>query len=155
MRVLFLSLAALFLVVGCSKREDAIKIFSQDKPYVKALKRTKRGEIDISLEMKASIIATYLGDERFFVRVYIDNDFEDENRSGLFHPGYSLTLNSKAPIDIKPIHQDDSIVKRMPFVEPWYHLYIVTFPKVKGSLLKLEFANKEYGATALTFSKEY
>ncbi len=151
---LFTLLAALF--AGCAHKD--IKIFAEDKPYVEALRYTKRGVIAISLENKAQIIATYLNPlehkndkEYFFVRVYIDNDFQEANKAGLYHPGFTLTLNGKKPAQIKELSQDSLLAKRMPLVESWYRLYLVAFPKSEAKKLSLVFSHKEYGAARLAF----
>ncbi len=148
---------ALFLFFGCSAKE--LRIFSPDKPYIEALRYTASADIAVSLENKAMIIATYLDPlekkyrdgEYFFVRVYINDDFEDQNRSGLYHPGYSLTLNKKKPLWIKGLDFDDPLVKRMPFVQKWYKIYLVKFPKIEKKKLQLIFAHEAYGKVVLNF----
>lgn len=152
---LFTLLVALF--AGCAHKNE-IKIFAEDKPYVEALRYTKKGSIAISLENKAQIIATYLNPlehkndkEYFFVRVYIDNDFEEAKKAGLFHPGYTLTLNGQKPLQIKELSHDSLLAKSMPLVEPWYRLYLVVFPKTHTKKLTLTFSNKAYGSVSLEF----
>ncbi len=150
----------LLLMAGCAQKEE-LHVFSIDKPYVAALRHTQKGDISISLENKALIIATYLDPlqkredkEYFFVRVYIDNDFDDPKRAGLFHPGYELRLDGKKPLEIKELDKDDPLVKSMPLCEPWYHFYLVTFPKTESNSLTLTFSNKDYGSVQLHFSKD-
>ncbi len=157
MRHIVVGLLALLLFAGCSSKD--LKVFAEDKPYVEAMRYTKKGDILLSLEDRAMIIATYLNPlkkqddkEYFFIRVYIDNDYEDEKRAGLFNPHYSLSLNGKKPLKITKLSFDSDIVKSMPFVEPWYHLYLVTFPKVKEKELKLIFQNDRAGKVLLTFA---
>ncbi len=148
-------------LAGCAHKEE-LRVFSVDKSYVEALRYTKKGDIAISLENKALIIATYLNPlhrcdkdkECFFVRVYIDNDFDDPKKAGLFHPGYSLRLNGHKPLALKELDKENLLVKQMPLCEPWYHFYLVTFPVIKKSKLTLIFSHKAYGSTALVFSKE-
>ena len=53
------TLAALFLFTGCGYK-NGFAFFSKDKPYEKAISYTKKGEIVVSMENKAFIIATYL-----------------------------------------------------------------------------------------------
>lgn len=156
MKKILAGLIAVLLLVGCSSKD--LKVFAEDKPYVEAMRYTKKGDILLSLEDKAMIIATYLNPlqnrsdkEYFFVRVYIDNDYEDEKKAGLFNPHYSLKLNGKKPLKIVKLSFDSEFAKTMPFVEPWYHLYIVTFPKIKDKHLKLTFQNDAAGQVSLAF----
>ena len=157
MKKIWMLFLLLPFLVGCANKEE-LKIFRVDKSYVEALRYTKKGDIAISLENKALLIATYLnplgkcsGDkECFFVRVYIDNDFEDPKKAGLFHPGYSLTLNGHKPLQIKELKKENLLVKQMPLSEPWYHFYLVTFPKVQPPL-QLTFSHPSYGSVTLPF----
>ena len=156
MKKIIFGLLVAILLIGCSSKE--LHIFAEDKPYVEAMRYTKKGDILLSLENRALIIATYLNPlqkkrdkEYFFVRVYIDNDFEDENRSGLFNPNYSLTLNDQKPLKIIKVSRDSNLAKKMPFIEPWYHLYVVTFKKSTQKQLKLIFQNDVAGKALLVF----
>ena len=158
MKKLLVGLVALFLLGGCAKKE--LKIFSVDKPYAEALRWSKKGDIAISLENKALIIATYLNPlqkrwdkEYFFVRVYIDNDFDDPKKAGLFHPGYHIRLNGHEPLSIEELDFESELAKSMPFVQKWYHIYLVTFPKVEDKELRLIFGHEDYGDVVLTFQK--
>ncbi len=160
MRKLFLAVAVgIIFLSGCAKKEE-LKIFSVDRPYAEALRWSKKGDIAISLENKALLIATYLNPiqkkrdkEYFFVRVYIDNDFEEPKKAGLFHPGYFLKLNDQKPLEIKELDFESELAKRMPFVQKWYHIYLVTFPKTQSKELRLIFGNSAYGTTTLPFQK--
>ncbi|WP_281951050.1 hypothetical protein [Nitrosophilus kaiyonis] len=144
------------IFTGCAQK-SGFSFFSKDKPYERAITYTKKGEIVVSMENKAFIIATYLNPiknykdgEYFFVRVYIANDFSDEEKSGLFNPKYHLSLNNSKPLDIKKLTNEDSLSKEMPMVKPWYKLYLVKFPKTVGTK-KLIFKSDDYGQTVLIF----
>ena len=157
----YLLAAALLLIFGgCSEKQVSTpSVLSPDKRYMEALRHTQKGDIAISLENKAQIIATYLnpidkkyrGGEFFFVRVYIDNDFEDENRSGLYNPYYSLTLDGAAPQKIESVAHDEAAAMDMPFVQKWYKLYVVEFPKSDAGQLRLTFSHRDFGAAELVF----
>ncbi|NPA04051.1 MAG: hypothetical protein GXO61_04235 [Epsilonproteobacteria bacterium] len=152
--------ALLFLLLGCNSKET-LSVFEPDKPYMEAMRWTAKGDISVSLENKALIIATYLnpierktGNERFFIRVYIDNDFDDPKKAGLFHPGYKLLLNGIEPLKIEELEYENPLVKKMPFVEKWYRFYIVEFPKQEEEEeLRLTFENEEYPPAELIFRK--
>ncbi|WP_201338667.1 MULTISPECIES: hypothetical protein [unclassified Nitratiruptor] len=159
MKRLVIIIFSIAILTGCAVKEE-INIFAKDKPYVEALRYTKKGDIVLSLENKAMIIATYLNPlqkrndkEYFFMRVYIDNDFEDPKKSGLFNPDYTLTLNGHKPLTIKEVESDSKLAKTMPFVQKWYRLYLVTFPKSKGKKLQLIFKNRNYPPAVVTFER--
>jgi len=158
MKRVLIACVALFLLGGCAQKE--LRIFDEDRPYAQALRWTKKGDIAISLENKALIIATYLNPlqkrwdrEYFFVRVYIDNDFDDPKKAGLYHPGYYLRLGNHDPEKIEEVDFESLLAKRMPFVQKWYRLYLVTFAPQQKRELSLIFGNKDYGEVVLTFQK--
>ena len=157
LRTLLLALTLLF--VGCSTKVSEPSVLKPDRYYLNALRYTQKGDLALSLENRALIIATYLNPiekkyqdgEWFFIRVYIDNDFSDDKKAGLFHPGYSLTLSGKKPLEVKQLTVDDLLVKKMPFTQKWYRYYLVKFPKVADKNLILTFANPQVGQIHLTF----
>jgi hypothetical protein len=151
-----------FLASGCGakKAEDMTpSVLRPDYRYMEALRYTKKGDISVSLENRAQIIATYLNplakkdqkEHHFFVRVYIENDFDEENRSGLFHPFYTLTLNGAEPKKIEKISYGEAVQMSMPFVKRWYRLYRVTFDPITSRRLSLRFAHRHDGEVVLDF----
>ncbi|BAF69910.1 hypothetical protein [Nitratiruptor sp. SB155-2] len=144
--------------IGCGNTLPSI--ISKDTQYTEALRYTKKTTFDISLEEKALFIATYLnplekkGDgEYFFVRTFIDNDFEEAEKAGLHHPGVKITLNGKPPVQIRELKKEDILVKQMPFTQQWYRYYLVRFPKQKQSQLKFTISFDDYGQKVLLFLK--
>jgi hypothetical protein len=139
--------------------------FSEDKLYESALSHTQKGEIYNSLEMKASIVATYLNNtvidckikerEVFLIAVFIDEDSSDESKQGLLNPSYYLTLNGKLPIDMQALAYDDDLIKIAPFRNRWSTYYKVIFEKSKSNKLKIEYGHLNYGKVTLSFSKAY
>lgn len=157
MKKFLLYIALLLFFNGCSSK-SGFNFFSEDRPYENAIAYTKKGEIIVSMENKAIIIATYLNPiykkyndgEYFFIRVYIANDFEDEKKSGLFNPKYKIYLNNQEPVEIKILSKDDILVKEMPMVKAWYKIYLVKFEKTSKPK-KIVFKSDDYGQTVLTF----
>ncbi len=154
--ILFL---AMVLLSGCGPKELP-SIISADKQYTESLRYTQKCSFDISLEEKALFIVTYLNPiehkkdkEYFFVRTFIDNDFEDDTKAGLHHPGVTITLNGQKPLQIKELSKEDKLVKSMPFTQEWYRYYLVTFPKSKSKELKLTITFAPYGKKELRFVK--
>ncbi len=161
-KIAYVVAAAALVLGGCAAKKsvEAPSVLKPDRRYLEALRHTQRGDISVSLENKAQIIATYLNplDERrykdaeaFFVRIYIDNDFEDENRSGLFNPYYRLTLNGDEPKKIQKIEYDEAAAMDMPFVKKWYKLYIVEFNASQKRNLDLKLTHPEFGSAVLRF----
>ena len=154
-------LATLFLS-GCAPKSGFL---SEDKLYESALSHTHKGEIYNSLEMKASIVATYLNNtvihctkkdkEAFLIAVFIDEDSSDEAMQGLANPSYQLTLDGKKPVDIEILPYDDDLIKIAPFRNRWSTYYKVMFEKSKSNTLKMEYGHFNYGKVTLSFSKAY
>ena len=157
MKVIFF-IFSLILITGCSIKTAFIE---PDTVAQKALAWTKKGEIYNSLEIKASMIATYLNPlnkkykngEYFFISIYIDNDFDEPKKYGLNNKNYLLILNGLKPIYKKELDRDSELAKMMPFNNEWGHLYLVKFPKQKGKELKLELINEDYGVATIKFQK--
>jgi len=150
-------LTILFLA-GCSFKTPFVE---PDYVLQKTLAWTKKGEIYNSLEIKASIFATYLNplgkakssDEEFVVSVFVDDDFKEKEKAGLNNPDISLTLNSVKPIYKKELDDDSEYKKLAPFNNEWSHYYLVKFPKSNDKTLKLTLTSKNYGSTTLIFQK--
>ena len=148
-------------ISGCSVKSGFL---AEDAHYKSALLHSKKGEIYNSLEMKVSIVATYLNDtvinceakdkEVFLVAVYIDEDSSDESKQGLMNPSYKLTLNGQSPIDIRALDYHDDLIKIAPFRNRWSTYYKVTFASVDSKELTMVYAHLNYGKTILSFSKD-
>ncbi len=154
-----LLIVAFLLFAGCSTKVSKPSVLKPDRYYLNALRYTQKGDLAISLENRALLIATYLNPiekkfqdgEWFFIRVYIDNDFIDEKKAGLFHPGFLLMLHGQKPLQIEPLKAEDELVKKMPFTQKWYRYYLVKFPKSTKKELVLTFSNPQIGQMRLTF----
>ena len=151
----------LFLSTGCMQKTG---LFAPDLMEEKALSATRKGEIYNSLEIKASLVATYLNevlksyqsDDKayFLVSIFIDNDYSDPKKQGLFNPDYILTLNGEKPLEIKLLDKDDDLIKIAPVQNMWSHYYLVTFPKSSSRKLMMRFESQRYGASILNFLGE-
>ncbi len=162
MKSLFLTVMTLLVLFGgCSRKTG---LFAPDVLEEKALSATRRGEIYNSLEIKASLVATYLNDvlksyrsdkrASFLVSVFIDDDYSDPEKQGLYNPDYALTLNGKKPIEVKLLHKNDDLIKIAPVRNMWSHYYLVTFPKPASKSLSMRFESQRYGASILKFSAD-
>jgi len=158
MKKIIVFLTILFFSFGCSFKTPFTK---PDTVLQKTLAWTKKGEIYNSLEIKASIFATYLNplgkakssDEEFVVSVFVDDDFKEKEKAGLNNPDISLTLNKTQYISKKELDEDSEYKKLVPFKNEWSHYYLVKFPKSSSKTLKLTLTSKNYGVTTLTFQK--
>ena len=164
MKVITILFFAFFLSVwqsGCAQKEG---LFAPDTFENRALAKTRKGEIYNSLEIKASIVATWLNpllsefkNEKnacFLVTVFIDDDFEDPKKQGLNNPDYVLTLEGKEPVSVKPLSEDDPLVKMAPLKMMWGHNYLACFPDPGSKTMRMRFTSRRYGVSVLTFSKE-
>jgi hypothetical protein len=154
-------LLATLLFTACAPKSG---FFSPDRLYQSALAHSQKGEIYNSLEMKASIVATYLNgtleeykkspDEVFLIAIYIDEDLSDKSKQGIMNPSYRLTLNGEKPSAIRALAYDADLIKIAPFRNRWSDYYIIKFPKVSSEKLTLEYAHKNYGKATLSFLKD-
>lgn len=162
MRYLFITLIMLTLATGgCTLKNG---LFTPDRVAQKALTHTRKAEIFNSLEIKVSLIATYLNpvlpeyekrDKVFFLMsIFIDNDFEEPSRYGLRNPDISLEMNGEKPLEIKELKRDDPLRKLAPIQNMWSHYYLVTFAKPQSPEMRITLKSRRYGASTLTFSAE-
>ena len=158
MKVIFY-LFSIFILTGCSFKTAFLK---PDIVEQKTLAWTQKGEIYNSLEVKASMIATYLNPldknykdgEYFLINIYIDNDYEDPKKYGLNNKDYILILNGLNYVYKKELNKDSKLAKMMPFFDSnWGHLYLVKFPKQNSKVLKLVLVNENYGTAEVKFQK--
>ncbi len=151
----------MLLLTGCSQKSG---FFAPDRLEQKALTLTQKGEIYNSLEIKASLVATYLNPllkeyadkdrVHFLVSVFIDNDYSDKKRAGLYNPHYRLSLDNQAPEAIKALKFDDPLVKIAPVKNAWSKYYLVTFKRPSDSKMQMLFKSERYGACTLNFSAD-
>jgi len=159
--VTILTTAILFTQLGCSSKG----FFSTDKRELNALLNTKKAQLYSSVEIKASLIATYLNttnkdfkdseDDMFLISIFIDNDSTDKNNHGLYNKNYSLTVNGEKPTNVKKLDFEDDLTKSVPVRNFWSTYYLVGFKKQNDKKLKMTFKNDVYGSKDLEFSKEF
>ena len=148
-------LFVIFVLAGCTLKKTFVE---PDTVLQETLVYSRKGEIYNSLEIKASLFATYLNrldskykdGEYFVISLFIDDDFEEPEKYGLNNKAYRLTLNGKDYIYKKELKEDDELRKLVPFKNQWSHYYLVKFPKVDG-VKKLVLSNYAYGSTVLRF----
>jgi len=160
--VTMMMVLTLVFLDGCSYREG---FFSEDVLHESAMIHSQKGEMYNSLEMKASIVATYLNStviecqknegEVFLVAIFIDEDSSDESKQGLLNPTFYLTLNGEVPIEFHALAYDDDLIKIAPFRNRWSTYYKVIFKTSSAKKLKMEYGHTNYGKVILSFSKEF
>ena len=161
MKVLIILFLAFFFGSGCAGKNG---LFAPDALEQKALTYTRKAEIYNSLEIKASLVVTYLNpllkeydrknNASFLVSVFIDNDSSNPKKQGLFNPDYTLTLNDTRPVAIKPLKRDDDLLKIAPVQNAWSKYYLVTFKKPASEKITLVFKSQRYGSSFLTLPAE-
>ena len=160
MRDLLFLLTALFLMLGCSSKEQKqfIKVYEKNKDYHIKLQRTEKINLKDGKYSKILLTATYLfepssdledkRDEKFIVGFYIDDEdvFVDIG-------DYEMTLNGVAPKSVKLLEKNDILLKTISFNSGWTHFYLFTFPHTKSKRFNLLFTSDFYGKGKLPFAK--
>jgi hypothetical protein len=151
-------LVTALLGFGCSEKSGFL---SKDALYESALVWTKKGDIFNSLELKASIVATYLNplkdefdskeSDWFLVSLYVDKDSGIKSR--LDSKYISLTLNGKIAKSVKMLDYDDELIAISPFRNRWSNYFLVEFEKESGKK-ELLFELRPFGKVTLTFQED-
>ena len=161
MRDLLFVITALFLMLGCSSKEQKqfLKVYEKNKDYHLGLIKTEKTTLKDGSSTKALLTATYLftetddlndtRDENFIVGLYLDED------EGSFESNeYNLTLNGKSPKSIVILAKNDKRLKGISFASAWTEFYLFTFPHTKSIRFKLLFQSDMYGKGELYFAKK-
>ncbi len=158
---IIIALSILTILTACSSKSAFFNENAQEQSIVV---NTKKGELYSSLEIKATIVSTYLNKallefkdnehEMFLVSIYIDGDSSDKNKQGFFNKSFPLTLNGKKAILNKLLDYKDDLIKLAPVRNNWSHYYLLGFEKQDGVELKMEFKNLSCGEAVLEFQKE-
>lgn len=91
--------------------------------------------------------------ETFLMAIYIENDFQTPNESGLFNPFLTLTLNGQKAVKTKLLTKENPLIKQAPFFTQWDKYYLVSFPKNDAHILNLELGFKGVGYKTLSHKK--
>ena len=152
----------LLFTTGCSQKSS---FFKEDALEQSAVINSQKAQLYSSLEIKATIVATYLNashpeykhskDEMFLVSIFIDGDSSDPKKQGLFNKNYTLTLNGSKAKSIKKLDFEDDLIKIAPIRNRWSTYYLVGFETQSDEKLKLTFKNDAYGAEVLEYSKAF
>ncbi len=147
---------------GCSHKKS---FFSEDMLEQSAVINTKKGQLYSSLEIKASIVSTYLNasnplykdskTEMFLVSVFIDSDSSDSTQHGIYNKDYTLTLNGTKSVSIKKLDFEDDLIKIAPIRNRWSTYYLVEFEHQSDEKLLMNFKNDAYGEVVLEYSKVF
>ncbi len=153
-----LLLGMVLLLSGCATKSG---FFSPDVLEQQALSYTKKAQIYNSLEIKATIVATYLNpllkeydkkdDSIFLISFFIDEDSSDPKKQGLYNQEYKLTLNGNLPQKIEPLKQNDDLIKLLPIKNMWSHYYLVRFEKPASKELHMILESKRFGSATMDF----
>ena len=163
MKIRVLVIASLLMFsFGCSQKKS---FFSEDSLEQSAVINTQKGQLYSSLEIKASIVSTYLNasnpkykdskTEMFLVSVFIDEDSSNPKTHGIYNKDYSLTLNDSKSVSIKKLDFEDDLIKIAPIRNRWSTYYLVEFETQSDKKLFMIFKNDEYGEVVLEYSKEF
>ncbi len=155
-------ISLLIFSTGCSQKNT---LFSEDAQELSAVMNTQKGQLYSSLEIKATIVATYLNasnpeyknskDEMFLISIFIDDDSSDPENHGIYNKAYTLTLNNLKAKSITKLKFEDDLIKIAPIRNRWSTYYLVGFESKSEDKLKLVFKNDAYGAEVLEYPKVF
>ncbi len=153
---LILLLLASLLQTGCTPKKG---FFAKDVLYESAIVWTKKGDIFNSLELKSSIVATYLnplkkefrekGGEWFLISLFVDKS--SGIKESLNSKFITFQLNGKAPKFKKKLKYNDELIALAPFRNRWSSYYLVHFDSDEHPDLKLFYKFSNYGEVTLKF----
>ena len=156
-----ISFIAIALLLGCSSKQekDLMQAYNEKVDYHKLLQKTEKTQLYQNNATKAMLTATYLytpnyenndtRDEVFIVGLYL----ADKTYGKVNAEGNTLTLNGKAPKEIKALNLNDERLKDLSFITLWSSYYLVTFPHQSDKKITLVFESKLYGKGELDFAK--
>ncbi len=167
---LFFILISVVLFVGCaSKKEQALlKSYHDKTEYHKHLQQTENAELKEGEQTMGMLTATYMfrpnfdkndtRDEVFVIGVQLENEnatmhFRKKSSTNIDEQIYTLTLNGKSAINVRPLSNTDKRLKDLSFITGWNNYYQVTFANTKSKTFNLKFAHPKYGYKLLNFSK--
>jgi len=155
------TMIVIFLFMGgCAQK---VGLLTPDVVAKKALAFTKKAEIYNSLEIKASMVVSYLNpilkeykekDKTkvyFLISLFIDNDYADREKQGLFNPDYTLFLNGQTPMEVSKLKENNDLIKIAPIQNMWSSYYLVSFEKPQTKDMKMELKSQRFGTSGLTF----
>ncbi|MCH9812467.1 MAG: hypothetical protein K0U47_00825 [Epsilonproteobacteria bacterium] len=155
-----LLIGVVLLLTACSSKPPFL---SPNLVEQSIITHTKKGQIYNSLEIKASISATYLNqsikayekspDEVFLVSIFIDKDSDQKERQGIYNSTYTLTMNGQKAIKVEPLKFKDDLIKSLPTRNRWSHYYLINFEKSDQEKLNIVFKSDEYGSVVLNYQK--
>ncbi|SFV52138.1 hypothetical protein MNB_SV-8-875 [hydrothermal vent metagenome] len=161
MNKIWVSVTVAALLTACTSKEEKVlmQTYEKERSYHKKLQKTEKTQLYEGQLTKVMLTATYLNgqsikkndkhDESFIIGVYI----EESEAPSFSEAGYTLLLNGHPPKSIKPLKEDDALLKDISFVSEWSKFYKVTFPHISGKSLTLVFKSELYGKGELHFAK--
>lgn len=145
----------LFVLSGCSPKEEFRRIVNNDSIYTNAISYTKKATLKQKGETEVILTATYINElypysfndgEYFFVGVYAQNGDNTLNTQ------YFLTLLDADPLSIEKA--DPVQFKNLPLLNQWTTYYLVKFEKIENIDLNLRFGNETLGYETFTIVKD-
>lgn len=154
--------ATAFLLGGCSV-PGAFDMFQMDEAHEKSVEQLRTGSIVKSMETKALVSSLYLNPvypmeykdgEYFILAVYFEKTVQDTSKWSIEEHGYTLSLNSKAPVSVERLKDNDPRRKLIPVQNNWNKYYLVQFPKATEPTLTLQLENNQTGSVVLTYPRD-
>lgn len=147
---------------GCSSK-NAFYEFKMDKERELAISSLKSSKIvSKSGEVSGIFSAIYLNDvypetfnqdEVFFIFFFTKEEKKISDGSENKNGDLKVTLNSKMPIKVEKLSQDNRFSDLVDVKSSWNHYYIVTFEKAQKA--DLVFEDQNGSSNTLRFKKEF
>ena len=158
--ILILSLLISFIFVGCTKRNDSLKNFTNANQSPMAIQYTKKRDLTYNDSVKVMVFATYLNKiskkyetkklDSFVVGIHITNQ---ENHD-LIKNRFKVNLNGEEPKTMVKLSNDSDIIEMIPLKNKWAEYYLIHFENKKDiTKLNLNIIHPVYGLVPLNFEK--
>jgi len=161
MKTFFIILIFLISFTGCSNKNafDKFKLTKEQELSISSLQSSKI--VSKTGEVEGVFSAIYLNeiypesfntDEYFFIYIFIKNSKEMNNPRDNIETDLRLKLNSKLPIKIKKLPQNNRFSKLVSIKSTWSKYYLVAFEKEDTLSLVLE--NGQSSSASLVYQKD-
>ncbi|MCF6339690.1 MAG: hypothetical protein L3J10_02905 [Sulfurimonas sp.] len=161
MKTFFIVLIFLISFAGCSSKNafDKFKLTKEQELSISSLQNSKitskTGEVDgvfSAIYLNEIYPESFNTDEYFFVYTFIKDSKEMNNPKDKVETDLTLKLNSKPPIKLKKLPQNNRFSKLVSIKSAWNKYYLVAFKADENLSLVLE--NGQSSSASLVYQKD-
>jgi len=137
---------ALFLSAGCASK-GIIENFKQSNYNEKMINNYQKKSIISELETKVVISTVYMNkvedinasNDRFLISLYIQNDFYEKKRAGMFNKHLNITLKDQNGTHIEEVDDEHPFFPKLPLYTKWSRYYLVDFNATTPKILNIQY----------------